>query len=407
MAEARATGIPLLLLDGGDLFGNLNSVHSLDDMLKGEYLLQGMDMCRYDALTLGERDFRFGEAFLTAQTEATDIVVTSANVFRHSDGTPYATRFFTKDFGELTVGVVGIMSDEFKAEVAQVSSAHGDPMVVGDPVTELATAVTEMGPVDLVVVLAHMPQSDALMLAAELSGVDVMLISHEAAALVPAGQIGDVWVAGTGYDGKWIGHLDLEVANGSVLNIEDKGTKLGDSVPNDPDLAALYQDYLDELATKIDEIIDNIPEEDPPGGSYVGAAVCATCHAAQTTRWATTDHAQAFDTLVVTNHDYAPSCFPCHSTGFGYLGGFKLPELTPTMGDVQCESCHGAGADHVALPAAGWSAEPTAACANCHTPEMSPDFNMVTYLPQVTCNVVYGPGTGVGNPAPPKRLPLP
>jgi 2',3'-cyclic-nucleotide 2'-phosphodiesterase (5'-nucleotidase family) len=396
-----------LLIDGGDLFGNLNSVHSLDDMLKGEYLLQGMEMCAYDAMTLGERDFRFGETFLTAQTGTTDIAVTSANTFLHSDGTPYATRFFTKDLGELTVGVVGMMSAEFKAEVAQVSSADGEQVDVGDPVTELYAALGEMGPVDLVVLLAHMPLTEAHLLAAELSGVDVMLISHEPMPPVPVSQIGDVWVAPVGYDGKWIGHLNLEVANGSVVSVDQQGGKLNDSVPDDPDLAAHYQNYLDELETKIEEIIDSIPEEVPPGGAYVGADVCATCHASHTTRWSTTAHSQAFDTLVVTNHDYAPSCFPCHATGFGYLGGFKLPELTPTMSDVQCESCHGAGADHAAAPAPGWSADPTTACANCHTAEMSPDFNMVTYLPQVTCNVPYGPAQDPGDGASSKKLPLP
>ncbi len=372
-------------------------------MLKGEYLLQGMEMCGYDALTLGERDFRFGEAFLSAQTAATDIAVASANVFLHSTGSPYATRFFTKDLGELTVGVVGIIGDEFNAEVAQISSAHGEHVVVGDPATELNAAMAEMGPVDLVVLLAHMPQVAALQLAAELSGVDVMLISHEVEPPSELEQIGDIWVATTGYDGKWIGHLELEVANGSVVSIEQKGVKLGDDVADDPDLASLYQDYLDQLAAEIEEIINSIGEEVPPGGSYVGSAVCATCHAPQTTRWSTTAHAHAFDTLVVTNHDYAPSCFPCHATGFGYLGGFKLPDLTPTMGDVQCESCHGAGADHVALPAPGWSPEPTAACAGCHTSEMSPDFNMATYLPQVTCNIPYGPGPDPGGGAASER----
>ncbi len=93
--------------------------------------------------------------------------------------------------------------------------------------------------------------------------------------------------------------------------------------------------------------------------------------------------------MVATNHDYAPSCFPCHTTGFGFLGGSKLPDLTPDMAHVQCESCHGAGADHVAAPAPGWS-NPTTACANCHTADMSPDFSMVEYLPRVSCATHFG-----------------
>ncbi len=70
-----------------------------------------------------------------------------------------------------------------------------------------------------------------------------------------------------GYDGKWIGHLNLEVADGAVVSLEERSTKLGDAVPDDPALAAPYQDYLEQLATEIDEIINSIPEEVPAGGS--------------------------------------------------------------------------------------------------------------------------------------------
>jgi hypothetical protein len=59
-------------------------------------------------------------------------------------------------------------------------------------------------------------------------------------------------------------------------------------------------------------------------------------------------------------------CFQCHSTGPLRLGdGFSIE---PSETGVQCESCHGAGADHKAIrnPAKMTGAEMNQLCGACH-----------------------------------------
>ena len=65
---------------------------------------------------------------------------------------------------------------------------------------------------------------------------------------------------------------------------------------------------------------------------------------------------QAFSSLIVKNQDYNPECVICHVTGFGYTGGFKRPDQSQDRANVQCEMCHGAGAEHAAQPAPGYGA---------------------------------------------------
>ncbi|MCG6534756.1 MAG: hypothetical protein L7F78_08720, partial [Syntrophales bacterium LBB04] len=41
------------------------------------------------------------------------------------------------------------------------------------------------------------------------------------------------------------------------------------------------------------------------------------------------------------------ACLPCHTTGYGLVGGFVSLEQTPAMAGVSCEACHGHGGTYV------------------------------------------------------------
>jgi 2',3'-cyclic-nucleotide 2'-phosphodiesterase (5'-nucleotidase family) len=385
----RDGGLPVLVLDGGDAFGNPDAVSSLEDMLMAEYLLKGMDLCGYDAMTLGEEEFRFGETFLAERLVESDFEVTSANVVRQDDGLPYATHSFTKGLGDTTIGVIGVLYEEAREQVEVDSSIDGAAVTVGPVAGAITEAQSELGEIDVVVVLAHMPTESARELADQLTDVDVVVAAHDSEGPT-AEQVGDLMLVSPGYDGKWVGNLGLVLdEQGSLSDFAWSAVALDGSWADDPELAALYQEYLERLETEAGKIVEEIPQETPEGGSYVGDTQCQPCHPDQDTQWAGTDHARAFASLEDTNHDYSPSCFPCHTTGFGFVGGFLLPSLNPAMENVQCESCHGAGEEHVETPM-DWSptGEPpppsaTTRCTGCHTPENSPDFDIDTYLPQV------------------------
>jgi len=375
--------LPVLVLDGGDAFGNPDAVSSLEDMLMAEYLLRGMDLCGYDAMTLGEEDFRFGESFLAERLGVSDFVATSANVVRQDDGLPYATLSFTKKVGETDIGVIGVLHEEAREQIETESSIDGVAVSVVPVATAIAAAQAGLGDVDVVVVLAHMPAESARELADEVTGVDVIVAAHD--DMGPAAErVQDLMLVSPGYDGKWVGNLGLVLdEQGDLADFVWSAVTLDAGFADDPELEALYQEYLERLESEAGNIVDEIPQETPEGGSYVGGTQCQPCHGEQATQWQGTAHFRAFDSLEDTNHDYSPSCFPCHTVGFGYVGGFLLPSETPTMENVQCESCHGAGEEHMAQPVAGWSPSATTQCTRCHTPENSPDFDMDTYLPQV------------------------
>jgi hypothetical protein len=86
------------------------------------------------------------------------------------------------------------------------------------------------------------------------------------------------------------------------------------------------------------------------------------------------------------HRDFDPECFACHTTGFQYDGGFRIESQTPQMAGVQCESCHGAGHDHVESPLLPYGRTDETTCTNCHVELHSPDFDYETYLSEILCS---------------------
>ena len=132
-----------------------------------------------------------------------------------------------------------------------------------------------------------------------------------------------------------------------------------------------------------------------PAHAYVGAKGCAMCHktekqGSQLAIWEKSQHSKAYATLttqaandiakakgITTPAAEAPACLKCHAI----VGDAKAD----VKDGVQCESCHGAGADYKAMGvmkvkavaiAKGMMAFPDKAaieamCKNCHN-EQSP-----------------------------------
>jgi predicted CXXCH cytochrome family protein len=131
--------------------------------------------------------------------------------------------------------------------------------------------------------------------------------------------------------------------------------------------------------------VERVLFDDPPAGSgnFLGyddaskkLTVCGNCHVGQQSRWQGTAHAHAWNTLAQSGQMQG-FCQGCHSVN--ELGN----AVTDSAGynsthdaryqDVQCESCHGPGLDHVNAPdntqpiaSIAVSENPPTGCAECH-----------------------------------------
>jgi len=120
--------------------------------------------------------------------------------------------------------------------------------------------------------------------------------------------------------------------------------------------------------------------------SYVGTAECENCHDEAAAFWATTKHAQAWETLEAIGKQYNFDCTYCHATGWDQPGGSNLAYNEP-LRDVQCEVCHGPGSRHVDANGKDKSmvlSPATDVCLKCHNELHSDTFDFEPYLRDVT-----------------------
>ena len=148
------------------------------------------------------------------------------------------------------------------------------------------------------------------------------------------------------------------------------------------------------------------------GHTFVGVAKCKTCHntaksGMQFKKWTETKHSQAFLDLatpaakeMATNKKLGdpqkePACLQCHVTGYGKPAARFAATFKPEDG-VQCETCHGAGADYMkmsvmkGLKAGTVSADTTGlvmptkeVCVTCHN-DQSPTFKAFDFTADST-----------------------
>jgi hypothetical protein len=99
--------------------------------------------------------------------------------------------------------------------------------------------------------------------------------------------------------------------------------------------------------------------------AYVGAEKCKMCHKVQYNSWLETTHAKSTDAAKAsTDPAFEAACLSCHATN-----------SDESLAGVQCEACHGAGADfkkmsimkdREAAVANGLVIPTQATCDGCH-----------------------------------------
>lgn len=150
------------------------------------------------------------------------------------------------------------------------------------------------------------------------------------------------------------------------------------------------------------------PFNPPPDNTFLGffdaatsQTTCGNCHVLHQRDWVNTKHASAISELV-GNADATAECYQCHTVSergnpVDGAAGYNSVQ-TDVYHDVQCESCHGPGLDHVQVPDAGQTATnpPLAAIS---VPLLSAPLNSTdsaTLANSASCGSCHNQNSGPG-----------
>ncbi|MBI3654651.1 MAG: hypothetical protein HY231_26770 [Acidobacteria bacterium] len=394
--KAKFGGVPTLLVDSGNLFAEQRTKHGdtrLDGVMKNESLLKAYDQFRVDVANLAASDMDYLAPLLQSsafakRSEAQPIFkrLVSANLVAEAPDAVKLPAFLLREVPlahsakAVRVAFVGI------ADASSPMMATG--VKIADPIETAKRVLPEARRnADVVIVLARVRTDMAARLAKEVPGINV-IIAGNGEMFMPSFKIGDTLITFTPFESRFVGELRFYQAAPGGYTFRDRFISLDEGVSDDPgavqmtkeakeakenaykNAQKLLTDWLGNASVLSDW--KSIVAQAKPGAApeYISSGACAQCHTDQYVKWANSQHARASDVLSAHKDDFEEGCMQCHATG-------SRPGALPKLATVQCEQCHGAGSQHAAKPAQGYGkiSDMKAACASCHTPQTSPNFD--------------------------------
>jgi len=350
-----------LLVDSGNFVELEGSI----DRLRNEYYAKSFRLLGYSAIGLGSSEVAQSSEFLKGLESSSKFVLSNVKQ------TPAVSWLKSK------IEAQGI---QFLSLVEKNTEGHKDFEIL-DPVESAKKLATGNQ-----IVLFSSLESSSLESVLEALGSKVKLvIANQARGQFE--KIKGVPVAHPGDKGKMVKKYSFKSGEYSSLAVLD-------TYEQDNDLKKVVDDFY--LAVEKDPELQKDAKplftEDPlekqvieGKNFFVGSVNCKSCHQKEYDQFNTTAHAKAFDILLEKKRDFVPECVSCHSVGLGLPTGYEIAKRQAHLKGVGCESCHGAGGQHVRNPTKTNIVKevPQSRCMSCHNPEHSPYFNYTAMTPLV------------------------
>jgi hypothetical protein len=407
---------PVVVVDAGD-FGAKSDVIApgvlVQHRMKARLQLESLALGGLDAITFGEEDFALGVDWLLRTAKELSLPVVSANL-RCGEESFASSRVVER--GALKVGITAVTALELAG-----------PCKAADPIPSLEKAVAEMGPVDVVVLLAHeKPEADRLAVEA-VPAIKVVVNGHgKLRNDAPKALPGHAVQLSVGSRGKYLGLARIALvpdavgfeATGSLEALQERQKRMAERVakaktdletasklPSEAEVAAgtkrvdlddvlrrrtqldYYQKQLADVEAEIAVFtagsqgplhgIDNLLHplaQDVPDDPAVQALVDATL--ADITR-----HENAGSTAALPLDDSpfvgADACTSCHAAQYAqwqtqpHANAMEALAKDGHERNASCFACHSTGAFHPKgpqLPSQMTAAYENVQCEACHGP---------------------------------------
>jgi 2',3'-cyclic-nucleotide 2'-phosphodiesterase (5'-nucleotidase family) len=245
----------LFLGNGDDIASSL-----LSSVFKGQHIIDALNAAKLDANTFGNHDFDLGPEQITSLVGKSEFPWVSANLIdkRTNDvaaGEAGAKRFVIKEVNGVKVGLTGLINEE-----APDITSLGNNIEVLKPIDAMKQIIPEMqqAGADIIVVLSHLAGPDAEEVAAQVTGIDVIVGDHAGNVYDQPKLINDTIVSFVGDEFKYLGELTLKIENGDIIEhsfVKHSLKEEADQITPDPTVKQIVEDYQAKLNTDLEQVV--------------------------------------------------------------------------------------------------------------------------------------------------------
>ncbi|HKL75598.1 MAG TPA: 5'-nucleotidase C-terminal domain-containing protein, partial [Halanaerobiales bacterium] len=247
----------VLLLDAGDTFHGQNIVN----LSEGESIVRILNHMGYDALTVGNHDFNYGQERLKELNEMTDFPILGANLEPQ-----LVDDYVIKEIDGFRVGIFGLATPEtaYKAHPKLVEGLE-----FMDPVEVSKKMVEELqGKTDMIIALSHLGMSEgsdytSIDVAEEVEGIDLIVDGHSHHALEEGRMVNDVLIVQAGEYDKNVGIVEINVSDNEITEMTASlfTKENSQDLEKDPEVVELVEEIKAENEEITSEVIGNTAVE--------------------------------------------------------------------------------------------------------------------------------------------------
>lgn len=369
---------PILPISFGDLLKSCGR----QDEIKMETLCRALGFMGYVLHNLGEKDVEINPQVLSflSQTQSVEFLSTNVNI-----DAPFPIKInqaIIKDCFDLgspvKIAFLGILSRSL------LGSNVNEYITVSEPTKALKPFIKQLkNKVNLIVLLSHATMEESREIAKCFPDIGLIITGHHIEEPQDSiTYVNNTPIVSAGTGGKYIGIAKYGVNKKTTERKAVEVIPLDHTYNDSQEMVALLQEYQHALTEE--DLLSKIPQAPLPNGlSYTGSLACSVCHKRIYDHWYKTLHAKAYNTLVEAGHQYDPECIKCHTTGYGDISGFLNYEKSQNLINAGCESCHGAGNNHIKNVNEAYGSTDERSCEVCHDSEHSPKFQYKEYWKKI------------------------
>jgi len=241
---------PDLILDAGDI----STGTFLADEFKGAPTIRVMNKIGYDAGTIGNHEFDYGQDALRLRLREAKFPVLSANL---KSSVSEIKKYTVVTARGIRFGLIGLTTEDVKTQ-SHPNKVGG--VTVFDTVKTLEQLVPEVRTKsDLIVAMVHLADEEEKRIASAFPEIRLIVGGHTHETLGPI-WLDQTLVVKTGSSGRNLGRVDLDFQNKMLTHLEAKLIPVK-GVPPDPEIVRTLEPFNIKVRAKMSESIGEATDD--------------------------------------------------------------------------------------------------------------------------------------------------